>query len=277
MISAGALDNIPARQPRLGLFQGLVSRQLPPPWYTVLLCALARAHAVYYYSLPAELRLEVWRLSFQPRAVEVRYQPETDECRTITHPPAVLQVCRESREEALRFYHKCFGTKSQEPLIYFNSSIDILYIPRHRPMGYDDTSRDFAECILDTAEHVKMLAVDHVLPDVKRAWETYNKLCLMLGLPNLKEAYMIISTESDDGESGAGMEIEIIDPKEDQEAILKVMKDIEETYSHELGEIQWEQEAQEAFEDDTAQEEDLHQLLKELYDHTLNACHDTDS
>ncbi|EHA47353.1 hypothetical protein MCOR07_007771 [Pyricularia oryzae] len=208
-----------------------------------------------FTALPAELRLEVWRLSFQPRAVEVRYQPETDECRTITHPPAVLQVCRESREEALRFYHKCFGTKSQEPLIYFNSSIDILYIPRHRPMGYDDTSRDFAECILDTAEHVKMLAVDHVLPDVKRPWETYNKLCLMLGLPNLKEAYMIISTESDDGESGAGMEIEIIDPKEDQEAILKVMKDIEETYSHELGEIQWEQEAQEAFEDDTAQEE----------------------
>ncbi|TLS27171.1 hypothetical protein PpBr36_04595 [Pyricularia pennisetigena] len=207
-----------------------------------------------FTALPTELRLEIWRLTFQPRAVEVRYQPETDECRTITHPPAVLQVCRESREEALRFYHKCFGTKTQEPLIYFNSSIDILYIPRHRPMGYDDTSRDFAECILDTAEHVKMLAVDHVLPDVKRPWETYNKLCLMLGLPNLKEAYMIISTESDNGESGAGMEIEIIDPKEDQEAILKVMKDIEETYSHELGEIQWEQEAQEAFEDDAAQD-----------------------
>lgn len=139
-------------------------------------------------------------------------------------------------------------------------------------MGYDETSRDFSDYILDTAKHVKMLAVDHVLPDVKRPWETYNKLCLMLGLPNLKEAYMIISAESDNGESGTGMEIEIIDPKEDQDAILKVMNDIEETFSHELGEIQWEQEEAEgeAFKE-TLAENDV--SLPEEHTHTNHHHH----
>ncbi|KAL8348525.1 hypothetical protein RB601_002419 [Gaeumannomyces tritici] len=197
-----------------------------------------------FSSLPTELRLQIWRASFQPRAVEVRYQPETDECHTITHPPAVLQVCHESREEAARHYRKAFGTKTHEATIFFNPSIDILYIPRHRPMGYDETSRDFSSYILETAAHIERLAVDHVLPDVKRPWETYNKLCLMLGLPNLKEAYIIISTESDDGKAGAGMEIELIDPKEDQAAILRLMEDIEQTYSHEIGEIFWEKEGE---------------------------------
>ncbi|KAK3312419.1 hypothetical protein B0H66DRAFT_398619 [Apodospora peruviana] len=200
--------------------------------------------------LPAELRLEIWRQSCRSRVVEVRYSAEQDRCLTTTKPPVLLQVCRESRYEALsRLYTKAFGTKTHpNGTIYFSPTLDILYIPRSGDMGYGDTARDFGQYVLDTAEHVRALAIDHVKPEVRRPWETYNKFCLMRNFPLLRETFLIISlppsrppssysdrsAESEESYA-AGGQIEFVDPRGDQEVIMRLMENVKESFCYEVG------------------------------------------
>ena len=186
--------------------------------------------------LPAELRFEIWRQSCAARVVEVRYAEHYDRCVSTTKPPVILQTCRESRYEGLRLYSKCFGTSSRPGDIYFASSFDILYIPRCGQMGYGDTARDFAQYVVDTVDHVHSLAIDHVQPEVRRPWETYNKFCLMRNFPLLKDAFLIFASASDDeGACEGDGQIEFVDPRADQEHIMKLMEDVTESFSYEVG------------------------------------------
>ncbi|KAK0737053.1 hypothetical protein B0T21DRAFT_438074, partial [Apiosordaria backusii] len=57
--------------------------------------------------LPSELRVHIWRLTIQPRTVEINTQhpPRTEEVitlKTLTPVPPVLQACHESRSELIR-------------------------------------------------------------------------------------------------------------------------------------------------------------------------------
>jgi 2EXR family len=45
-------------------------------------------------------------------------------------PPAVLYACRESRDEALRYYQLAFGRNGFEPRIYIDFTRDIVYFGR---------------------------------------------------------------------------------------------------------------------------------------------------
>lgn len=71
--------------------------------------------------LPSEIRIKIWKLSMLPRFVTIRIQEAahlTVNDRPIleyssTNPvPSILQVCHESRAEALRTYRLCFGTEA---------------------------------------------------------------------------------------------------------------------------------------------------------------------
>ena len=95
--------------------------------------------------LPSELRKKIWELAcFEQRVVklpvlDLEVDPDPDERVPGQSPvPAVLQVCRESREEGLRFYTHCH-TYYYHPLsahpdeqtkhdtyIYPNSAVDIV-------------------------------------------------------------------------------------------------------------------------------------------------------
>ncbi|CAK7199728.1 hypothetical protein SEUCBS139899_002411 [Sporothrix eucalyptigena] len=154
----------------------------------------------YFQDLPAELRISIWRMSRQPRVVEVWYDAEADCCRTTSRPPAILHVNRESRAEALHqgWYRQAFRTRSRprDHYIYFSTALDVLYLPRHGLMGYDDAARDFAVYVRDTAEHVRALAIDHVRADTIRPWEPYNKLMLLFSFPHIQEAMLIVGSSS---------------------------------------------------------------------------------
>ncbi|CAK7270046.1 hypothetical protein SEPCBS57363_003903 [Sporothrix epigloea] len=154
----------------------------------------------YFQDLPAELRIKIWRMSRQPRVVEVWYDADVDCCQTTSRPPAILHVNREARAEAMHqgWYRRAFRTRSRprDHYIYFSSALDVLYLPRHGLMGYDDAARDFAVHVRDTVEHVRALAIDHVRADTIRPWEPYNKLMLLFSFPHIQETILVVAPSS---------------------------------------------------------------------------------
>ncbi len=184
--------------------------------------------------LPPELRFSIWKLSCQPRIVEVRYDADTQRCRTTAKPPGILRVSREARQEGLFLYKRAFRTAGHRKYIYFSPRLDILYLPRHGLMGYSDTARDFNDYVTDTADHVWSLAIDHVKIDIIRPWEPYNKLCLLQSFPNLKSAFLVLGAEQDQVGSG---EIELVDPKDDPAAIIRLIDNVIESFCYEIGPV----------------------------------------
>ncbi|KAI0909305.1 hypothetical protein F4824DRAFT_100484 [Ustulina deusta] len=183
--------------------------------------------------LPTELRLQIWRSSCHRRVVELFFDSENCCCTTTASAPAVLQACHESRCEALRVYKRSFGTTSHEPRIYFSREIDTLYIPRPPFMGYDDSSRCFADLIRDT-DCIVNLAIDYVPPSIKRPWETYNKYVLIHSFPFLKEVFLVtgITASSDDCHVG---ELGLADPTRDASSLSRLLEDVKASFYYEVG------------------------------------------
>ncbi|KAI0020581.1 hypothetical protein F4780DRAFT_366516 [Xylariomycetidae sp. FL0641] len=183
--------------------------------------------------LPAELRLDIWRLSCHPRTVEVLYDSQSDRCTTTATPPAVLHACHESRSEALRIYRKSFGTQTHEPKIYFCHEMDILYIPRPPFMGYDNDSRSFPELVLDTADIVNV-AIDHVRPAIRRPWETYNKYVLMQSFPKAKEIFLVLNTGLPADEDCHG-DLDLVEPASDVMDLVRLLAEVKASFTYEVG------------------------------------------
>jgi hypothetical protein len=77
--------------------------------------------------LPLEVRLMIWNLTTEPRVIELIHIPGTGFA-TKAPPPVALAICQESRNEVIRRYPKCFGTKYNPSHIRFNWEKDILYL-----------------------------------------------------------------------------------------------------------------------------------------------------
>ncbi|KAI9649775.1 hypothetical protein NHQ30_002356 [Ciborinia camelliae] len=181
-----------------------------------------------------ELRILVWRYACTTRTVEVRYDPTIDRCRSTTPPPAILQANHESRIESLRIYSLSFATKTSDPRIYFNPYIDVLYLPRHRPMGYDETLRDF-RTFLHTPElldDVRAIGIDHVDVEIKRPWESYNKAALIRSFPKLELVKLIVK-EGARGYGGLDENFEFVDPRMEPEDILRIWVDFKQSFVRE--------------------------------------------
>ncbi|KAI0206357.1 hypothetical protein F4808DRAFT_455119 [Astrocystis sublimbata] len=194
---------------------------------------LDHSHFTIFTLLPAELRIQIWRLSCHQRVVEVLYDQESDRCSTTTPVPAALHVCRESRYEALRVYKRSFGTLSHEPTIYFNRELDTVYIPRPPFMGYDDSSRSFAESIED-AHYIVHLAIDYVPPSIKRPWETYNKYVLMQSLPEIDEVFLVTDASAQSDDHPHSGELGLTDPTRDALILNQLLEDVKASFYYEV-------------------------------------------
>lgn len=111
--------------------------------------------------LPPEIRQTIWRLTLQPRVVEVLWKEKeadaagNDAFQTIvgnegsrvntgasntggshtgirffsyTALPVALGACPDSRDAVLSFYPLCFASNTQEAAVRFNFSIDTLFL-----------------------------------------------------------------------------------------------------------------------------------------------------
>ncbi len=174
-------------------------------------------------SLPLELRLKIWQAACNiSRTLTLTYSSDKDVFHCKTQPPTSFSVSHESRQQALRVYSLCFGTKTSPPKIYFNPYHDILYTPRCREMGYDHMLRDLPSLIIDTPnilDKVRYIAVDHVDPDIKRPWESYNKASFIRSFPNLEEVVLVLDTKAN---ISSEEEVEMVEPKVNPERLLKI-------------------------------------------------------
>ena len=82
--------------------------------------------------LSPELQLKIWRsTSPAPRNVGIRIRIKEAGLRgwqvgkNSPPPPVTLQICHESRLEALKYYSLSFRTPVYPPTVYFNFQIDI--------------------------------------------------------------------------------------------------------------------------------------------------------
>jgi hypothetical protein len=83
----------------------------------------------YFTRLPAETRLQIWRLAVVPRTVIIRLQSPQDGNGYFFSPqpaPALVQTCRESRSG--RLYTKAFTIDESTHYIWFNFAIDKIRI-----------------------------------------------------------------------------------------------------------------------------------------------------
>ncbi|KAI0489766.1 hypothetical protein F4859DRAFT_509344 [Xylaria cf. heliscus] len=122
---------------------------------------------------------------------------------------------------------------THEPRIYFNRELDTLYIPRPPFMGYDDSSRSFAELIGD-AHYIVHLAIDYVPPSIKRPWETYNKYVIMQSFPEVDEVFLVTDTTTQTDDSPSIGELGLTDPIRDALILKQLLEDVKASFYFEV-------------------------------------------
>ncbi len=113
-----------------------------------------------FSELPIELRLEIWQFSLpRKRILEIKKVKEAyrwgkdfmDGFGVPDSIPATLHVCRESREEGLRFYRPSFGRSYGSATTYFDPTFDTIFF-RHENI----TELDFLS-FLRNSSNVRMI------------------------------------------------------------------------------------------------------------------------
>lgn len=137
-------------------------------------------------------------------------------------------------------YKLCFSTPVAESHIYFNPTIDVLYRPRYRDMGYDETLRNFKTYLARPAEldDLRALALDHVNAEAKRPWEAYNKTVCIRDFVRLETVTLVLSSElaspwREDAQEIMACDFEFVDPMESSKSILSILLDFKETFAQE--------------------------------------------
>lgn len=88
-------------------------------------------------------------------------------------------------------------------------------------MGYDESLRDFKSLVLDPTgllSEVRHIAMDHVNPEFKRPWESYNKAMCLRGFRELEEVTLVLDNE----DVPCNAEAQFQEPKVDPEQLLKI-------------------------------------------------------
>jgi 2EXR family len=160
-----------------------------------------------FRDLPTEIRLSIWRIALaneleRPRFVEVRTQKH-DNCGmhqgwcprvSPSSNPALMYVCREAREEALKSNKLYFGSDLYPARIFFNPAIDTLYLPED--IWNSDTNGIITQLRMDHGtDTIRYLAGD------LEAWMDHFSSLFESDLShfnNLEDIIMVIDEESDE-------------------------------------------------------------------------------
>ncbi|KAK0712165.1 hypothetical protein B0T21DRAFT_387176 [Apiosordaria backusii] len=189
----------------------------------------------FFPLLPAELRLQIWRLSLPPRVVLLSQSSSypSPTYTSPTPPPILLSVCHESRMETLRSLVLLPSLN-----IYFHPGLDVLYHPRPSCSLLGYSSPSLPPFLHPVRELITKVAVDYVSSEIRREWEVYNKYSFLKSFPNLEEGYLVINTSRDGDdqrpERGRQREIELIDPRGDKSEIMGIMERVRESFCYEL-------------------------------------------
>ena len=163
-----------------------------------------------FLKLPTEIRLMIWRCMLPgPRIVQVtsRFKkltpvPIGEKMKAIAltalcQPPINLQVCRESRMEALKEYELAFPSKKFAARIYVNFAIDTILITHLnswlpvttiKPLGVQKSKSKKPAILHAEFQKIKYLALGGCFTSTNRLIDTEN-------FPNLVEVGIIVNIE----------------------------------------------------------------------------------
>ncbi|KAJ6785037.1 hypothetical protein PWT90_05886 [Aphanocladium album] len=173
-----------------------------------------------FSQLPPELRLRIWNYSLpSTRIVPVRCGADdltpgstpslaaATGCTTTIPSPANLHICTESRAEAAKSYHRCFGFARRPGHIYFDPDHDVLYFgPRKGYMATDAQFRTFmALCDPDELAAVRRIAISDSLFWIDSTYRSMTAASLTMDvlriidqcLPNLEELIFVPREEEE--------------------------------------------------------------------------------
>ncbi|TQV91440.1 hypothetical protein IF1G_09939 [Cordyceps javanica] len=175
-----------------------------------------------FSQLPTELRLRIWNYNLPgTRIVPVRCGADdlslgappmsslaATGCTTTTPNPANLNICVESRAEAVKSYHRCFGFVGTPGHIYFDPYRDVLYFGPRR--GFMATQAQFHTC-MKMCKESELAAVRRIAISDSLFWncDRYNSMTaanltievlqvIAKRLPNL-ERLVFVPREEDEG------------------------------------------------------------------------------
>ena len=166
--------------------------------FTTRRCCSASQMTVMFSSLPPELRLMVWRESFEPRILHIasekvnlpgprfisrtrhgcchrRSIPNHIRFKSHEKPPLALQVCRESRTLALKHYTPSFHSSTcplqraaevNQTALYFNPELDTVHIA-----GMTEFCNLSSRTDKETIQSIKWLSMgEQLLQDMKTGY-----------------------------------------------------------------------------------------------------------
>ncbi|TEY43616.1 hypothetical protein BOTCAL_0367g00040 [Botryotinia calthae] len=127
------------------------------PWEFIM----EKRRFTLFPKLPMEMRDTIWRLTLEPRLVEVRPKYEhRDEFYSTAPLPIVMTVCKDSERAVQSLYPQCFGGWLGPAKIRFNFNIDTLYLD----WKIQEHLVPFLLSIsLQEAEKIQFLALDQYL------------------------------------------------------------------------------------------------------------------
>jgi len=107
-------------------------------------------------NLPMEIQVIVWKLTLEPRVVEVFRHRNSSFGALVNNPPA-LEVCRDSRAAVISSYPLSFGTYFFPPSTRFNFLMDTIYLDYH---NHEDIGLFFAILSQYELSSIRYLALD---------------------------------------------------------------------------------------------------------------------
>jgi hypothetical protein len=157
-----------------------------------------------FSNFPREIRLKIWRATFEPRKIVIRVESDGwISPSSVSSRPVALYVCSESREETLKCYRLLFA-KSRHPT-YINPLIDIPHF-RHGSKGNRRVKLDssywlnFSQVFLTNLRHsfdfdffsiLRQLAIDRDLWVLRMG--SAAKVMSLFG--KLEKLYIVIDDE----------------------------------------------------------------------------------
>jgi hypothetical protein len=121
--------------------------------------------------LPTEIRSIIWKLTIEPRVVEMKFDDEKGFYSTIDYPVA-LEVCRDSRQAVIPSYSLCFGSSFYRAHTRFNFSLDTVYLDS----SFLDYSRLFLVGLRDEeVSKIQHFAIDEMWEFVATYESPYNE------------------------------------------------------------------------------------------------------
>jgi hypothetical protein len=111
-----------------------------------------------FSKLPIELRTKIWKLTLQPRIIEIQFTNKKA-VYTKSKLPTTLYVSKESRAAVEKFYPFCFGSVWHKYQTRFNFDLDTIFLNSNY---YNDFCHFFTLAGFSELHEIRYLAIDNL-------------------------------------------------------------------------------------------------------------------